>query len=247
MKTKKSNRVFVSVIIALIVSEAFILLMLTPGRPRLVTPPKRTGTNNVVESERTVEEMQAFFDTHFAPLLFEVFPRGQFWIPEIQARYNLLVQKMRERYGKEHVVQPRGLYFPASRFRTIGSRIEDGVPTVFIFIPSVMDLHAGEKRAGASSKDSMRSFVVDFMHELDHLAYGYVAESRQDVSIEERINNEKQAWAETCEYTIRPMLETHRATIASRQFAVYQAWVASRRDVNNPKWRSFIEEQYQSF
>lgn len=106
-----------------------------------------------------------------------------------------------------------------------------------------MDLREAEKRVGVSNEKSERGFVVDFLHELDHLAHGFVPTEGSNPSVAERIENERKTWAETCEHTIRPLLETHRLTIAPRHFSAYKAWLSAGRDANNATWRSFIERE----
>lgn len=243
MKKKDKTALAAVVAAVCIIFAVAVLLIPTPRRksPSGMAAPADTG-----ESSRTLEEMQMFFDARLAPLLLETLPKRQFHLSEIQARYDTLTQMIRERYGKDYALDPRGRYWPMEKQTVVATRIENDIPTIAIFIPSLMDLREAEKKVGVRDEESERGFVVDLLHELDHLAHGFVSVTGEALPVPQRLDNERRAWAETCEHTIRPLLEKRRLSIAPRHFACYQAWVASGRDSNSRVWRSFIDRQYRT-
>lgn len=208
-------------------------ILLAPAPKRTVSPP----------APRTLEAAQAFFDTHFQTLLTETFPGGRYRIPDIQRRYDLLVQKLRGRYGREHAFDALNQYGESTKV-TMGSGLKDGVPYIQLFLPSLMDLSDAMRSRGFGAGEFERSFVIDLMHELDHLAFGLVPPEGRAPTREEFIANEQRAWAETCEHTLRPLLEAHRLTVEARHFSCYRAWVRSGRNADSAEWRRFMQSQY---
>lgn len=112
------------VLVALVVIALFVP---TPKHTRLPVTPTQ-APRDTREPSHTVEKMQSFFDTHLAPLLLETFTRRVYSIPEIQERYDILTRMIRERYGKEYALDPRGVYWPTSKQMLVAAHIENSVP-----------------------------------------------------------------------------------------------------------------------
>lgn len=233
-------------LVLLFAIPAIIVFFLYPSSSRIGTPtaPPTTNLVSTIPTSWTSEEMQTFLHTRLENLLTNIFPNGAYAIPEVQTRYTTLERKIHERYGKEFTYSVVNSYLPQSKFMTIASQVQDGTPTIIIFLPSLMDLFEAERKAGARNEDSDRSFVIDLLHELDHLAFGLVPKEGEVLSAEKWMENEQWAWGQTCEFTIRPMLENHRMKIGARHFIQYDGWVRSKRDASSPFWKAFVREKY---
>lgn len=114
-----------------------VILFIPSKRRSLETSSTRVQMSSV-ESSRTLEEMQTFMNTHLQTLLMETFPKRQFRFPEIQQRYDTLVQMIQKRYGTGHVFQAVNQYAAASKLVKMGASIENGVPTVTISMPALI-------------------------------------------------------------------------------------------------------------
>lgn len=195
-------------------------------------------------SEKSSQEHQIFVNTHLRNLLIEDLPSGSYKISQIQKRYNILWRKIIHNYGD---VNPLGFIVedaehPLSPFSTVTSRFQDGDPAVVVFLSPLMNLFETERDAGATEEDSERSFLIDYIHQLDHLALGHLPKKGETPTQKKVTRNEITAWAQTCEFAIRPILEIRGLRVAPRHSAFYKAWVASGRNLESPKWRAFIEK-----
>jgi len=234
MKIKTFRRTVEWTVIAILLGAAVFLFAPIPKKPLKSRP--AAAQTEPPQSKRSLEQVTDFANSRLGPLIFDELPKGTYPLPEIQVRYDTLVRMIRERYGKEHLIDWRSVYFE-NRHRTVATWVDQGVPTVFIALPSVMDLHELEQQNGVSIADSMRSFLVDFMHELDHLAHGYVFTSDHKAPEEiVRARNEGLTWAETCEHTMRPLLEIHKQKLALRHVEMYRLWLSCKRSADAPMW-----------
>lgn len=188
--------------------------------------------------------MQTFFDSHLDTLLSEKFFARRYSVPELQHRYDLLTQKIQERYGKTVRQNPLGEYFPLSKRQALLVHIENGEPTVTLFIPSCMDLYEDRRRMGLTEGEFELEFAIDYLHELDHLAHGYIPKEGESLAPLAWIENEKRAWAETCQHVLEPILVTHRMKVPPRHAALYKEWILSGRNADSPSWHSYIAGLY---
>lgn len=245
VKKRKRKKIIAVQIIAPTLTLSFVfviaVVLLIPSGKHPIRDSKSAGYT--AWSPYTEKETQEFLDAHLQATITRILPSGKFFIPEIQARYNFVVSKINALYGVEHSFEAPNIY-GHSKFVTVGVRISNGVPSVQLYMPSIMDMYRAGKGLGMSEETLQRLFVIDLMHELDHLAFGFLSDEGQAYSKEKYINNERLAWAETCEHTIRPMVETHRLRIEGLQLQCYRAWVEGGRNPENGRWKEFIGSLY---
>jgi hypothetical protein len=83
--------------------------------------------------------------------------------------------------------------------------------------------------------------IISFLHELDHLLLGVtVGAGNRLASIMEQ---ERLAWAETCEKTIR-LFDENGDRLYSGDRVYYETWVRSGRNADSQLWRDFIAKMY---
>jgi hypothetical protein len=123
-----------------------------------------------------------------------------------------------------------------------GCRIVDGEPQVVLFVPTLIEVmaHLKRKHPGSYREVFETALVVGTIHETDHLAMG-LAEEGDALST---LNDEQRVWAETCEHTIRPLVEIYHEPICASDMMYYQAWVKAGRNVESSEWRTFIRKLY---
>jgi len=165
-------------------------------------------------------------------------------IAEINERYVFLARKIEERYQKKLQVSMVSTFNPASKQIMAGPMIKNGIPIVELIVPALVNNHGwlveqhGEKLGEELFEIST---IVGFIHELDHLAYGYVSEDR---SLDSLVELERLAWAQTCEYTLRPLVEKDAVRLGESERIYYLAWINGGRNPDSPAWRKFIMDAY---
>ncbi|MDO8594864.1 MAG: hypothetical protein Q7R93_05145 [bacterium] len=244
MKNRKTILPFIAftVGIALVIFSFWFLLFPLPK-----TTPKRqeNARTNSVLSVYSMQEMQVFSAQNIEPMLSEALPKGQFRIPEIQQRFTTLRQQCFERYTNDIVFEMAIHYQGKSRDVLAGCLIKNGVPTVQLRVPAIMDVFGEMKRENGSERFEYTLLILT-IHELDHLAHGYVSKGlTQSFTFTNFIANEKKTWALTCEHTIRPLLEKYDAPLSFSERVYYEQWTNANRDVNHPGWETFIRSYYQ--
>ncbi len=197
-------------------------------------------------TEKSARKHQLFVDAHLQKLLIEDLPSGSYELPQIQRRHDTLRKKIDRLYGEEHLLgfKVEDAQHPLSPFTVITSEFQDGDPIIVVFLSPLMRLFEEERGAGVTEEDSERFFLIDFIHQLDHLALGHRLKEGEIPSQKKWTKNELAAWAQTCEFSIRPILETPGLRVAPRHSVYYKAWVASGRNVSSEKWKAFIEREY---
>ena len=187
-------------------------------------------------------ELQAFWNEHCKSIE-EFIMAGSFRIPEIAQRRQTLSNLIALRYGSNlrvHLV---------SNYHRWGPRVgaacgEDaGVPSLDIIVPHAFDAFVRFRMTGLrdwQERLEMR-LVIEVIHELDHLAYGYLISS---ASLDAIADNERRAWAQTCEHTLSILVERYHAPIDEGDRLFYLLWVESGRDVNSPRWIQGVREAH---
>ncbi len=223
------------------------IIFLLPSPPRSTSPAdaRKSVQANPEESSRTLEEMQEFMDLRLARLLTETFPGHQFRLSKIQERYDLLAQKIQQQYGKGYILNPVNKYHPSSKLVAMAASVEATNPTITLSMPSVMDMWEAWQKLGLREDSIEVLIVVDFLHELDHLAGGGLPEEGSAYPFEKWIENETRTWGETCEYTLRPLIETYKEPLSPREQTYYRLWVRGGNNVDSPLWKDFIQGQYE--
>ncbi|MSU55983.1 MAG: hypothetical protein EXS51_01595 [Candidatus Taylorbacteria bacterium] len=247
VKNKKRKISILKILVfGLLMFVAIIFLLPSPPRSTSPADARKSALANPEESSRTLEEMQGFMNTYLATLITETFPKHWFRLPEIQERYNLLEQKIQKQYGKGYILNPVSKYHPSSKLVSMAAGMENRNPTITLSMPSVMDMWEAQRNLGIGKEELELLFIVDWFHELDHLAGGDLPEEgEKDYPFEKWIGNEQRTWAETCEYTLRPLIEQYKFSLSPRERTYYRVWVQSGRNVHSSAWGDFIRGQYE--
>ncbi|MCD4705064.1 hypothetical protein K8R66_03230 [bacterium] len=124
------------------------------------------------------------------------------------------------------------------------SRVQNGNSYIKLVIPSIMDSYYASQRSGNSNweKQFELEVLTGFLHELDHLAYGNWIDNP---SSKEFINEEKNAWALTCEHTIALLVEYYHFQLIRSDQIYYENWIKANRNVDDPIWDKFIKGLYE--
>ncbi len=192
------------------------------------------------------EEMRVFWNTYLKIPLTQSLYKGTFPIPVVQERYTTLKAEIEKKYGKEFVFKVILNYLPKSQYIIMANGIETGgVPTVYVFMPAVMNSYHAGVRENLTEEERLLSVAIGLLHELDHLFFNPMQQN-QDAKHsatekeEELVRNEIQIWALTCEYTLSPLVEKHGYKLVSGDLAFYRAWTNFGRSVQNPMWERFM-------
>lgn len=195
----------------------------------------------VPERNMTPDEVKQFWGNQLH-VIKELTESQQYPIPEIREYYLKAQQDILNRYGKEVYMQVTVNYAPISRDVIGGSSALGDGPKLGIFTPALRDIWENSKNSTDPKwKEKFDNLsLVALMHELDHLASGYVlTPTNADTSLEGRVLREKKAWALTCENTMEPLVRNGKQLEHSDQIR-YDAWIKAGRDVNSPLWEEFI-------
>ena len=108
------------------------------------------------------------------------------------------------------------------------------------FLPTLVRVRQGlVDRHGPLGEQMFRTNVlIGFMHELEHAGNNPVP---MVATKEAKIETERVAWAGTCEYTTRPLIETYRMPLPEDMSACYGTWVQSGRNAHSQLWVSTVE------
>ncbi len=193
----------------------------------------------------TETEMKEFWSRHLKKVFEDELINSKYSVTEINERYKLLTEKIRLRHKQNLQVSLVTNFSKDSESALAGPWIKNGKPTVDLIIPSLMRVHESLiKKHGIMLGEKIFELtaVTAFIHELDHLAFGYMNE--QDISLKTLVENECLAWAQTCEYTIRPLVEKCRFKLSESEQTYYSNWINSDRNADNPLWKEFIHKTY---
>jgi hypothetical protein len=173
-----------------------------------------------------VRELEAFFKERIL--------KGQTDYSVLNAQLVESYAAVRKQYGHDLSYKLVDRYAKRGWRAKMGSSVNEGRPTMSLFIPSLMIL----KRICAHRRMFELTILVGFMHELDHFVLGEVGKGTL-------IESEKRTWARTCERTIRPLIELG-APVEDGNQRCYNAWMAAGRDEKSPQWDAFIKTHYRN-
>jgi len=175
---------------------------------------------------------------------------GQYALSEVQERFNLLNNQIVQRYGQKILVNLSDVMpkdaAGENKIIVFGASVKNGEPQVTIFVPSLLLIF--EQMLFSGRHDFRLLFgafvVISFIHELDHLQIGFSGDEER--SLEQTIDTERRAWAQTCEQTIRLFVEVYHQEISALDERYYSAWLAGGRNVDSQVWKGFIAGMYKS-
>jgi hypothetical protein len=197
-------------------------------------------------AEELDPELVKFWHSELAGI-FQRLSKETYLLAGVQTRYSRLIAAVNNKYMRTvdfHIVCAElGIQGGEGRLITFGSSVADGQPSVSVLVPAARKMFEGMKQE--DSRFFRRLFenfvIISFLHELDHLLLGITVDAGNLlVSIMEQ---ERLAWAETCEKTIR-LFDENGERLYSGDRAYYATWVRSGRNADSKPWRDFIAKMY---
>lgn len=213
------------------------------GSTPLVSQSQQQQLKPLDYSEAAVRK---FFSDHVETIFVDGFLNRKLEYPTILARYDKLTQLIQARYGKMFDIRMDKNFNPVSPLVAESAGVEKGSPYVGLILPAFMNIHReliAENGDELGKKLFRQSIIVGFMHELDHLAFGFVTPEGSPKDHAKSLENETRAWAETCENTISELVRL-KLQLGPNEVTYYSAWVASDRSVSSPSWIAFIRNAY---
>lgn len=196
------------------------------------------------------KEIHTFWEQNFQTIFTNLLFNYQYPIPEIGQRVKELNTAIQKRYHQNLKINLQERYLAPSqpnKYVFAGSTLSAGTsPTIYLSVPALMIAYQELQKAGQLEKQKYTeiNFLIGFIHELDHLAGGYVIADKKTESLEKLVECEKRAWAETCEKTIRILVEDYQLKLSPTERIFYEQWLKAGRNANNPSWQEFIKNTY---
>lgn len=188
-------------------------------------------------------ETMRFHDERVQPVIIDQLLRGAHPLPEVNARFAFLNEKVQNGFKAGLTVLMN------HNFDELGDQVLEksyidgqGHPTFQVILPAHIDrwnryLAAQDTRARERLDNG---FIIGALHEVDHLMLDATAPLPVTLSMREKsIVGEIQAWAETCEHTVRHFVARSMPLPEDVQYYC-EAWVRFGRSVESPEWKSFM-------
>ena len=125
----------------------------------------------------------------------------------------------------------------------MSTELKDGVPCVYVYVPSFMHLYEtyGSSDISVRQNQHRAEIIIAFMHELDHLCLGVFP--KPGAPAEEYLDAEKRAWALTYDKTVRVFIE-NKADLLETKPARFQIWLHANGDPESVIWDTEIRNWY---
>jgi hypothetical protein len=224
--------------------KAMILLVVGSFIALAIISMVKSDKHVIVSKVYTDQEMKTFWAEHLEGVIVKMI-NSRHHFSTINSRTEELGRLIQERYQRQFEVKMITTYHPASRMIFAGNWVKDGVPIIELYIPTFIDIHTELINEHGPNQGEIifgNGLAVGFIHELDHLAYGYVSDS--SVDLEKLVDGERQTWALTCELTIRPLINQYQAKLGPDKDIYYSNWIKADRNADNPIWIDFIHRAY---
>lgn len=197
-----------------------------------------------------VETQKAFWAAHLDQVIrVELMASpSTYRIKEIRERYATLAQEIETRYGRIMGLCPITNYNEKSHDILAGCSMTYGLPRVELVIPLFMEKFETYQMSGNSDWEERFELlaVLSVMHEMEHIALGQVEEGNPEISFEKLVENEKAAWANTCQFSIGPLVEIYQAPISSSDMLYYNDWIACGKNPDSQAWDKAIRGAYET-
>ncbi len=200
-----------------------------------------------VQRRYTEEELKRFWNDQ-CKVVEEFVLHGQFRVPELSERYHTLHALVVERYHSSFRANWVMDYDPASVDTITGCSVKDGAPQIEVMLAKAADLSIEYRARGDRQwKERLEnSLVVGILHELDHLTCEGATPPAQQPPFDVRVEAERRAWAQTCEHTLRVLIERYNAPLGTSEELYYLKWVNAGRNLDSPQWIEAMREAYGS-
>lgn len=233
---KVAHRVWVQIIASVV--TALVVLGLYVGVTQKPAE-KMSGPKEYSE-----KELRQFWEVHLKELVQDGLFAGKHPVPDIQDRLQYLHREIQVRYKKYNV--QLSVAHPTQTNAFAGCSFSNGVPNLVIFVRNCMSWYYQAQPVvdySGTKEEAFATLVTSVvMHEFEHIVgdtpHGEIVDPVDKIAFEKR------AWARTCEYTLRPLVEKQKAAISVSDQIYYTNWVLSGRNEDSPEWIAFIEDTY---
>ena len=214
---------------------AAALIALYAGKPQ--EPP----ATQKPEHKRTLEELQAFWARELQTLIAEQLVKGSLPYPEINERFDILNKEIVRRTGKPLAINMTTEYhWAGKRIEASAGFVEsNGTQTVELYMPAIVDsFEALQSSQKPKWRDAFTShMIIIVMHEMEHTA---TTNHPKHFDIRE----ESRAWADTCRYTVIPLVEMHYFPLFATDGSIYRAWKLADESTYNVHWLQAMQMLY---
>jgi hypothetical protein len=204
-----------------------------------------SGKEAVAMTEEEKRNTEAFFNEKMAPVIVQIINQ-QHATPEINQRFLEIAKKLKATFPQNQ--QALALQIVPGQKSEIrnapgASGLINGMPTIGLYVGFWREIEKELERSfGPEAPAVFRTTVaINFMHESEHLAQLKPGMENKNATVNEEII----AWANTCQYTIEPLVKQGKK-IANSQRLFYQAWSMAGRNVKNQAWIDYIKSTYKS-
>lgn len=193
-------------------------------QPTLLVPPSE-------------DEQRRFWEQNLHAVVIDQLMVGNYQIPKIAERFAYLWNMVAMRYQEELWLSLVTMYNPASKAIRAGAVVHNGVPTVELVIPAIMDEFNEVRLTGDDDwmERSQLSVVISVIHEMEHLA--------GDDFGADLVTEEARAWHLTCLYVLAPLVEIYGLDIGSTAHVYYRLWIEAGRS-EGPAWTEAVGSIY---
>ena len=189
--------------------------------------------------EWTKSQMDKFWQK-FNPMLSKTLYVGKWRYQELGDHMTEIATLCKEKYGAFPVVVANYNRMAKSRQVAATSMLVSGKPQVVLFLPKILELESLYREGNIPEWENQLNdtVVVIILHEIEHLAYGYLAEEH---TFESTVNAESKTWAITCEKVLDPLVQ-HDSYLTGTATDTYKKWVECGRNANSPIWTNWISQ-----
>ena len=198
------------------------------------------------QSPYSEQEMHDVWTNDFQNIVVSLFSNA-YPLQKIQERFDRLSGAIVDRYHTNVPIHLITTYMAENADIFAGCYITNGQPQLDIIIPRLLDI-IGEQRDKADPEwraTAQDELLVGILHEFDHIAIQKnLGASAYPPSLDELVEAESAAWAQTCEHTITLLIEEYHAPLPRTDHIYYEKWVAAGHNENSPLWKDFIRSAY---
>ena len=186
--------------------------------------------------------MKKFWEEELNELIFLQLVESKLPYSEINEHFADCIKHINSRTGTPMNISLSTSYHWSSNDVEGSAGIEpkDGSVVITLFVPAIMDLFDFLTFSNFPHwREAFQTHcIILFMHEMEHLRKDTPTQKHIDIAEESR------AWAETCRYTIAPLVEKYHLPLISNDANMYYAWKESAGDANSEVWKLAIEKLY---
>ncbi len=191
----------------------------------------------------SVTEQHSFWTNELHNLIYEQLAQGKLPYQKINKRFldsNLLIYEKTK--NGITVSLSTNYHWSDKKVGAAAGYVEtnNNARVIEIYVPAFMDTFKELRTADVPRwREIFHSHsIIAFMHEVEHARHEPGTTNYVDVEEESR------AWAETCRYTIVPLVEEYRCLLHPNEINIYLAWKLSNGDTNSPTWTNAIWKIY---